>query len=534
MFAIRLKPPSATGRIDWTSPADCSWAACGRPVSGGKSARYFSHSLDQEPSLDRQSKREPSGGDAAVFGGFKPLDANYLYCPNQFFDVCMANSSRGAVRCVAYVLRQTLGWLDKNGNPIREDIVVPYRDFIEKAGISRGALADVLDEVVSSGFLLCTSPARPKSRGTGSMSAAFRLRWASSGREYTKDPKRFTGFFSGEGNRTPVPNQFFDLIVPSETGSVIKVVGSVLRHTIGYQNQFGGHRSETPLSFTAIQRYANISDRKTIAAAIRTAQERGYIERTKAGKFSADKTQQATATYSPRWLLSDDTKSIGSRTLPEDRSNNPTRNSSETPPDDRFRNPTTTKETENKTLKQQQTVAADSESVSLLTDAGFDKPTAQRLAGRVDAEVIRRQIEWLPERGSNTNKLGMLRRAIEEDWPAPPSIVRKEREAVSLTKARAEAEAARREDEQLQAKKMERVSRRDLLASFLKSCSPEEIEEYQRRAAEVERSDFLRDKLGRPFEELNAFEQGKVLDQLARERGLPRLIEDASDHSDKS
>ena len=52
------------------------------------------------------------------FQGFEPLTGNFLYCPNQFFEVCLPNYSRGVVRLVAFMLRKTLGWLDKDGNPI--------------------------------------------------------------------------------------------------------------------------------------------------------------------------------------------------------------------------------------------------------------------------------------------------------------------------------------------------------------------------------------------------------------------------------
>ena len=50
------------------------------------------------------------------FQGFEPLTANFIYCPNQFFDVCLPHCSRGAVRFVAYLLLRTLGWRDENGN----------------------------------------------------------------------------------------------------------------------------------------------------------------------------------------------------------------------------------------------------------------------------------------------------------------------------------------------------------------------------------------------------------------------------------
>ena len=89
------------------------------------------------------------------FNGFEHLTANYLYCPNQFFEVCLPNHSRGTVRLVAFMLRKTLGWLDKEGNPIEQNISISYRDLIDEAGISRGAIRKALDEAVAGGFNIC-------------------------------------------------------------------------------------------------------------------------------------------------------------------------------------------------------------------------------------------------------------------------------------------------------------------------------------------------------------------------------------------
>jgi hypothetical protein len=80
-------------------------------------------------------------------------------------------------------------------------------------------------------------------------------------------------------------------------------------------------------------------------------------------------------------------------------------------------------------LKTQEATAADSTTIpppaaaasafELLAKAGFDPPTAQRLARRRPLEVIQRQIDWLPLRHSTRNRLGLLRRAIEGDWCKP-------------------------------------------------------------------------------------------------------------------
>jgi hypothetical protein len=61
--------------------------------------------------------------------------------------------------------------------------------------------------------------------------------------------------------------------------------------------------------------------------------------------------------------------------------------------------------------------------ITQLRQTGFDETVAQRLAARCPPEVIARQIDWLRLRNSTQNRLGLLRRAIEQDWPKPESAV---------------------------------------------------------------------------------------------------------------
>ena len=58
----------------------------------------------------------------------------------------------------------------------------------------------------------------------------------------------------------------------------------------------------------------------------------------------------------------------------------------------------------------------------LLVKAGFDEPTARRLASLRSGEVIQRQVEWLALRAATRSRLGLLRRAIEQDWPKPQGV----------------------------------------------------------------------------------------------------------------
>ena len=83
----------------------------------------------------------------------------------------------------------------------------------------------------------------------------------------------------------------------------------------------------------------------------------------------------------------------------------------------------------NKTLKQQRPavsleekgdgIGATSAAIELLRDEGFDATTAEKLASKYAIEQIIHQIEWIDERHVRQNRIGMLRKAIEQDWSKP-------------------------------------------------------------------------------------------------------------------
>ena len=180
-----------------------------------------------------------------------------------------------------------------------------------------------------------------------------------------KDPRQFRGFFAGEGNRTYIPNQFFDVVLPVESLAVLKVVGSIIRFSIGFQNKWGHRRRKVSLSYQHIQNYSLIRDRKTLSAAIRHALSSNYIERVVAGYFdpNAGKLSKA-AIYAIKWLNGNADSSSGSKSLPADfrmdsRFENPTGNGSKTLPESRFENPTDIEiKQRNKTSKQQESAAS--------------------------------------------------------------------------------------------------------------------------------------------------------------------------------
>ena len=373
------------------------------------------------------------------FPGFEPLDANYLYCPNQFFDVLLPHASRGTLRLVSYLLRRTLGWLDRNGEPVEQEITVSWNDLIAHAGISRGALRSAVEDAIASRFIDCLMPGRPDQGARPAVSSQFRLRW-SGGAPYAKTPETFDGFFAGEGHRTAIPNAFFDHIVAAEPLSIVKVVGTVLRHTVGYQNQFGGRRSTAPLSQAFIAEYARLSLGKSLHSALQGAINAGYIVSVEPGQFSPNPDEQSAACYAVRWQQQATQRPTGSKTpvATPDQFKRPSSTGSKLPAGDRFKNPSSRKTPANDTDKQQPAAAVDSQAVELLRVVGFDAAMAKRLAAGRGVEQIQSQINWLEHRRPERSRLGMLRRAIEEDWAAPEPVGQAQKQAEQRQQQRSE------------------------------------------------------------------------------------------------
>ena len=392
-----------------------------------------------------------------TFEGFEPLNANFLYCPNQFFDVCLSHSSRGVVRLVGYLLRRTLGWLDRNGEPIEEEVVVSYRELVSEAGISRGAIRPALDDALAGQFIEQMRSGQANGEGIPSQSAAFRLRW-DDGEQYQTDRKQFSGFFAGEGNRTPIPNAFFDHVLTAEPLAVVKVVGAVLRHTVGYQTKFG-RRPSAPLSYTYLQRYTQIDGRANLSRAIHRALDAGYIQCIEPGIVHSSNQERKPATYSVRWLSKDQYTNNGSKKKPAEQFKNGTSHGSKKEPAERFKNGTKEKTVANDTFKQQQTAAVDFKAVKRLRESGFDAETAAELSRGRGVSEIEQQLAWLEHRRPERNRLGMLRKAIEENWPSPlrdgPQPVR-----------RRESSVTQQPDERSRASAKRQAERRSLLAQW--------------------------------------------------------------------
>lgn len=390
---------------------------------------------------DREFMVEKTGGSTVeLFSGFAAPTSNTTYTPNQFFDVCLPHRSRGCVRIVAYMIRKTLGWSDEHGNPVCERFTFTYDDFIQGAGVSRDMVKDAIDEAIDFGFIQCLRTPAANRSGVRGVSGLYELRWDEGGQggEYVKDPTKFRGFFAGDGNRSYIPNQFFDVVVRNETLMVAKIVGSVARFSIGFTSKWGHRRQHASMSLTDIQRYAKIGNRTKLTQSIRVALDHHYIQQFEAGYFDkAGGMTSRSAVYGLRWLNpnadgGDSQKRIPGDSGPDQRSEKVTGNGQKKIPAERSEKDTGIQITStNKTLKQQPVASAgtsdqpDAESVAAcfatLKAEGFDDRVARRFAKAYSIGQVLNQIEWLPMRGPARNRVGLLRRAIEQNWPKPVS-----------------------------------------------------------------------------------------------------------------
>jgi hypothetical protein len=218
------------------------------------------------------------GASHAPFPGFARPTSNTTYTPNQFFDVCLPHRSRGCVRLVALLLRKTLGWCDEEGDPQVVRHLATYADF-QEAGINRSMIKSVLKEAMEHHFVQCVREPKQQRAGQEAVSGIYELKWDERP-EYVKDPRQFRGFFAGEGNRTYIPNQFFDVVVQREPLALVKVVGSVIRFSIGFQNKWGHRRQKVSLSYLRL----DLIDIKDPTDTLAYYRRKGLLRGTQIGK----------------------------------------------------------------------------------------------------------------------------------------------------------------------------------------------------------------------------------------------------------
>ena len=340
------------------------------------------------------------------------------------------------MRIVAYLIRKTLGWCDAQGNPQRELIAVSNSELENRAGVGHDMIRRALSEAVSLHFIECVTAGRARSSGDAGETAVYSLKWDATPR-YARTLNEFRGFYEGEGHRTDIPNQFFDILIPTETIAVVKVVGSVIRYSIGFVAKHGRRRQQATLAYSQILKVSGLSSRRTLASAIKEALAKKYIVRLDAGYFSARVDERRSATYAVCW--SDgfhreseseavDADSITPKRIPaevwithseKDTSSPPdhsewaTSNAPKRKPADHSEKDTIETKQLNEKQKQQEAAA------ELLRKAGFDSKTAETIAAKFHSGKIRQQLEWLPQRNITKSRVGLLRRAIEGDWPQP-------------------------------------------------------------------------------------------------------------------
>lgn len=410
--------------------------------------------------IQRQTENKTNEPEAAskLFPGFKLPTSSTTYTPNQFFDVTLPHASRGCLRLVAYLIRKTLGWSDEHGNPQNPNTHVSYREFIEEAGVSRGAIKDAIEEALAKRYIDCLRFGQPHKAGEEGFSALYSLRWDMSD-EYITSPDEFNGFYSGNGNLTHIPNDFFDYAVPNEPLAIVKVVGVIIRHTIGFQTRYGFRRQQVEMSFTEIMRRTGIASSSTVSSALRAAIDGNYIRKVSEGIFdpSAGAASKAT-TFAVCWDENSENepgKGNGSKIEAGDQFKNRSGDLGTVQKSKRedgskieaangpffeaetvqkskreaFKNRSGIETTDlNNLPKQQQTdvVVAGGKSLSLLAGrligAGIDPSKAAELVEHFPSERIERQLDALDSRKVKSSKTGFLIRAIELDIPTPSQI----------------------------------------------------------------------------------------------------------------
>lgn len=394
--------------------------------------------------------------EAKPFRGFKLPTSSTTYTPNQFFDVVLPNASRGCLRLVAFLIRKTLGWSDEHGNPVNEQTHVSYRELIDDAGISRGAIKDAIDEAIEKRYVECLRFGQPHRAGEEGYSALYSLHWDFR-EEYITSSQDFDGFYAGNGNLTHIPNDFFDFTIPNEPLAIVRVVGVIIRHTIGFQTRYGFRRQHVEMSFSEIMRRTGIASSSTVSNALKVAVERNYIRKVAEGIFdpSAGTMSKAT-TFAVCWDENPDfepVKQNGSKIEAGEQFKNrsgvlETVQKSKRPigseieaangpfseavtvqksKPEAFKNRSDIETTNlNDIPKQQQTgnaVVAGRGSLALLVgrllSEGIDPKKAAQIVEDFPSERIERQLDCLHLRKVKSSKTGFLIRAIEQDIPAP-------------------------------------------------------------------------------------------------------------------
>ena len=341
------------------------------------------------------------------------------------------------------MLRKTLGWCDEFGNPQEEQISMSYDRLVGDANVSRRSIRKALNEATQSCYLNCVREGKPDASNHRAVSALYELCWDEQG-QYTSDLAKFKGFYArDDANRTYVPNEFFDVIVKTEPLSVIKVVGAIIRNTIGYSTKPGFRRQIAQKSFSELMWSPHIT-RKHLNNALKTAIAKNYIYRVEEGIFEANAGIESKASsYAVSWakkvdqpfnnkdLLANrskkDTEPSRVKRIPENRGKKDTRTRATKIPTCWSKKDTDIEiKQKNKTSKkQQQAVVVDDddfdECFKLLISEGLTNSKAIELVNKFSSIDIKNQCQWINLRTISRNRSGLLIKAIENQLPRPES-----------------------------------------------------------------------------------------------------------------
>lgn len=455
----------------------------------------------QSPAATSCVSQEIPAGCTPEFPGFPALRSNVTLVPLQFFTAVIPYRSRGCVRLVGYMLRRILGWVDTEGNPTCEQLEFTYQDLVKGAGISRDMVHGAIEEALKQQLIHCVQLPRKATAGDSGQSGIYRLRWSDS---YTNDPDQLRGFFCREAivesdtgvptakaARKNIPNAFFDYVLRRERLAVIRVVGALLFKSIRW-GEGGERRESVSLSISALSNLTH-QTRRNVHEAVKEALERGYLECEDPGWFDPKAgTQSRAATYRIRWTQKAVTPTYHEPSTGEggqsekgyggavgkrirDQSEKGYGKQSEKGYDISIK----------RSIKTDTAAeAAAAGVVGELRKAGFDDRTARGLAARQAEEVIRNQLEWIALRQVTSSRLGMLRRAIEENWPKPEgTAVGPEHE---LGKLFAESYAqAYHQSKALPASPREAAAAAELVKSLKANATTQEAAEWGKRFASL-------------------------------------------------
>lgn len=411
-----------------------------------------------------------------AFSGFKHFVANFIEVPNEFFDIALRLLNGPSLKVLGYLLYRTFGWKDEHGNPIYcDEVTITSSELSTSAGVGERHVNRSLKTLIQYNFIECIREPRKATKGRRALSGIYKVKYAPLGTPYTKDVAHFRGFYSGAGNYTRMPEEFFSYVLPTQNHADTKIVAAVFRETIGWRDldRPGKRRRTAPLNRDKIKRLTGIRSNETVRRRLDACIDKRFVRRVAEGKWHPNPQHRRPALYAPYYLSTSDVIELsvreklvlhlsqleakclystyqnrprGARTKigQEEHVPNQAKSTYQNRPTEHLPNQADIKSLPSNNNNKQNVVA-----VVMLCDFGFDKKTAIHIADNNPHDVIAKQLGWMPLRKVQKNRLGYARRAIEQDWSAPePRHLQNSQMSLANRKkaeeaATAKAEAAR-------------------------------------------------------------------------------------------